>query len=134
MLLGVLCLFSIASVLLIRPSLTIEVTPNSHCSSLCLNEPTSNPEFDNSSLTLTNGVVCSDAEYVGFAQTPPGRKWNDCLSCEQNSAATDAKTKQNDLYWLLCMFCKFLLLSLSDFGGLSLMMTWGIDSQYEIRY
>lgn len=134
MLLGVLYLFSIASVLFIRPSLTIEVTPNSNCSSLCINAPTADPGLDRSSLTLTSGVICNDAEYVGSAQTPGGRKWNDCLSCELNSTATDAKTGQNDLYWLLCTFRSLLPLPLSDFEDLSLMMTWGIDSQYEVHY
>ena len=103
-LLRVLSLFSIFSLLLIKPSKTIEVTPNSQCSSLCMDKATNNPADDISSLTVSSDVVCSDADFVGSETSPKGRKWNECLSCEHRSNATDAKTKQNDLYWLLCTF------------------------------
>lgn len=115
MLLEIFCLFGISFVLLITPSLTIEVTPNSRCSSLCMDSSTANPGLDMSSLTLKKDLVCSDSEYIGSEQTPSGTKWKDCLSCEQKSNATDAKTKQNDLYWFLCTFCAFLPLVLVRF-------------------
>lgn len=128
-LLRVLCLFSIFSLLHIKPSQTIEVTPNSQCSSLCMDKATNNPADDISSLTLSSDVVCSDADFVGSEISPKGRKWNDCLSCEQMSNATDTKTKQNDLYWLLCTFAAFFYRLLhpvfsSGFLCLSLMMKW----------
>lgn len=136
MLLRVLCLFSILSVLLIRPSLTIEVTPNSHCASLCMDKATNNPANDQSSLTVASDVVCSDAEYVGSEATLKGRKLNDCLSCEQKSNATDAKTGQNDQYWLLCTFCALRILTAFFIRVLRSIAddVMELISQYEIHY
>lgn len=86
-------------------ALAIEVTPNLNCSSICVNKPGADPQYDNSSWAKTDGVTCDDWEYVGPDLTSSGQKWKDCLSCEQNSKAIDAKTEQNDVYWYLCALC-----------------------------
>jgi len=81
---------------------TIEVTPNSECSSICMNDPHSNPAFDNSSSTQPGKLVCNDWELEGPNSTSNGRIFHDCIQCQENSTAYDAKTNENDLYWFLC--------------------------------
>lgn len=81
---------------------TIEVTPNSGCSSICMNDPHSNPAFDNSSHTLAGDLVCNDWELSGPNSTRDGRIFHDCIQCQENSTAHDAQTNENDLYWFLC--------------------------------
>lgn len=92
------------SLLLLRLSRAVEVTPNSPCSSLCDNSISndSDPGDDANSFTVGKNVVCNDYEYDGPNSTAPGRKFKDCLNCELNSTATDSKTNQNEAYWVLC--------------------------------
>lgn len=92
------------ALLLLRLIHAVEVTPNSECSSLCDNNVSNgnNPGADASSFTIGSNVVCDDDEYDGPNSTVPGRKFKDCLICELNSTATDAKTNQNEAYWVLC--------------------------------
>ena len=87
--------------LLISAARAIEVTPNSLCATLCNNYYFSDPSVDHS-WTLSPDVPCDDWEIVGSDSTIRGRKWKNCLSCESTSNATDAKTQQNDVYWMLC--------------------------------
>lgn len=91
------------SLLLLRLSRAVEVTPNSPCSSLCDNSISndSDPGDDANSFTVGKNVVCNDYEYDGPNSTAPGRKFKDCLNCELNSTATDSKTNQNEAYWVL---------------------------------
>ena len=81
----------------------MEVTPNSACGGLCINNPQSNPAFDNSSYTLPPDVVCNDWELAGDNSTAAGRKFKECLLCESTSSARDVSSDQNDVYWFLCI-------------------------------
>lgn len=97
--------------LLLRLIQAVEVTPNSKCSSLCDNNIANgaDPGDDANSFTVASDVVCGDDQYDGPNSTAAGRKFKDCLNCELNSTATDAKTKQNEAYWVLCAFRYFQL-------------------------
>lgn len=97
-------LYLAISLLLLCLVHAIEVTPNSECSSLCDNNISndSDPGDDANSFTLGRDVVCNDYEYDGPNSTVAGRKFKNCLTCELNSTATDAKTHQNEAYWVLC--------------------------------
>ncbi|MCJ1464971.1 hypothetical protein MMC07_003586 [Pseudocyphellaria aurata] len=91
------------SLVLLRAIHAVEVTPNSECSSLCDNNVSNgnDPSLDQSSFTIGSNVVCDDDEYDGPNSTVPGRKFKDCLTCELSSTANDAKTNQNEAYWVL---------------------------------
>jgi len=76
------------SLALIASSNALRVAPNSPCLSVC------------GDATLTDGsdIVCDDTD---FANTPTGRAFQECISCELNSTAYDTVTGQTDLQWLL---------------------------------
>ena len=80
----------------------IEVTPNSGCSSVCMNNPRSNPASVNSSQTRPTDIVCNDWELSGQNSTPIGRVFHDCVQCEENSTAFDKHSNENDVFWFLC--------------------------------
>lgn len=82
----------------------LEVTPNSPCASLCLNDNQANPNNGNNSWTIATDTVCDDWELAGPTSTIKGRKWKDCLGCEKDSTATDAESNENEVYWFLCAF------------------------------
>lgn len=94
------------SLLLLRLIYAVEVTPNSDCSSLCDNNISNGADQGDDAISFTLGtdVVCYDEEYDGPNSTVAGRKFKDCLTCELSSTATDAKTRQNEAYWVLCAF------------------------------
>lgn len=89
---------------LITAAHTIEVTPNSPCASLCLNNIQDNPSNNLASFTVAANTVCDDWEFEGPNSTVKGRKWKECMLCEQTSTAVDEKTHENELYWFLCAF------------------------------
>ena len=80
----------------------LEVTPNSSCAALCMNEPNDDPASIYSSTTTMTDVVCSDWELSGANSTSTGRKFKQCLTCESNSTASDENTGENDVNWTLC--------------------------------
>lgn len=92
------------SLLLLRLVLSIEVTPNSKCFPVCANDISSSSNIADGkySWTLGNNVVCEDYQLAGPNSTVEGRKWKECLTCELNSTAVDAPSKENELYWVLC--------------------------------
>lgn len=85
--------------------LSLEVTPNSACSSLCDKNIANGADPSNDGITKTHSsdLVCNDYEYDGSTSTEVGHMFKQCLSCELNSNAVDAGTNQNDVYWALCM-------------------------------
>lgn len=94
--------------------LLLEVTPNSGCSSLCDAKIAKGADPSDSRITKTSSsdLVCNDYEYDGSNSTEVGRRLKDCLSCELNSTATDAKSNENDVYWALCMCQLFMKMQL----------------------
>lgn len=84
-----LSLLSLCTVVLIASSNAIRVAPTSPCQSVC----------GNATITSGNDIVCTDAD---FANTPTGRAFQECISCELNSTTFDAASGETDLQWLLC--------------------------------
>ncbi|MCJ1471116.1 hypothetical protein MMC07_009764 [Pseudocyphellaria aurata] len=74
----------------------IEVSPNSNCSSLCVDSAINDPGTGDSSHTVSDDLVCDDDE---FSSTVVGRKFKECMICELNS--TKAYVNENDAYWLM---------------------------------
>lgn len=103
------------SLLLLRLVHSIEVTPNSKCFSVCANDISSSSNIADGkySWTIGSDVVCEDYQLAGPNSTVQGRKWKECLTCELNSTAVDAPSKENELYWVLCK----LLVSTGDLGS-----------------
>lgn len=82
------------------------MTQKSKCSSLCIDNVKADPDDGRASTTNTSMLICKDWELDGPNSTVTGRKWNDCLSCESSSNATDQNlsrgNQENDVYWFLC--------------------------------
>lgn len=85
----------------LNPVRSVEVTPNSQCSSICINQPNANLSDRNASSTQPYQLVCNDWELEGPNSTVDGRKFHSCLACESISTAYDEETKENDVYWFL---------------------------------
>jgi len=95
---AILSVFPIVSFLLLsHQALALQVTPNSPCASVCLDEPTNNASDPNSSNTEGRDIVCQDSAY---SSTAVGRKFDSCVSCLQNS--TSSSSGENDQGWFLC--------------------------------
>ena len=75
----------------------LQVTPNSPCSALCIDNSSLDVSDPNSSNTNTSDIVCPDSDYD---TTDAGRKFKSCLSCLQNS--TFAQGPENDQAWFIC--------------------------------
>lgn len=48
--------------------------------------------------TTSSEIVCKDIDY----NTPTGRLFEECITCQLGSNATDPSTGDSDLKWLLC--------------------------------
>lgn len=85
---------------------SIEVTPNSKCSSLCASDISmyGNIADGGTSWTFGSDVVCEDYTLAGPNLTVNGRKWNDCLTCELSSTAVDLPSNESEIYWVLCKY------------------------------
>lgn len=82
---------------------SIEVTPQSKCSWICVDDIGKGDKAnDQSSMTVSSDVVCEDYQLAGPNSTDKGRKWKDCLTCELTSKAVDPSSNENELYWILC--------------------------------
>ncbi|CZR59234.1 uncharacterized protein PAC_09126 [Phialocephala subalpina] len=72
----------------------LQVTPNSACARICMDDPTADVSDPNVSNTLGQDIVCNDADY---SSTSVGRKFKQCLTCLQNSTASSGS--ENDQGW-----------------------------------
>jgi len=79
---------------LCTPVWGLQVTPNSPCSRLCMDDPTADVSDPNVSNTNGQDIVCNDADYNS---TSVGRKFKQCLTCLQNSTASSGG--ENDQGW-----------------------------------
>lgn len=94
---------------LLRFVLSLEVTPNSACGSLCDKNIAAGADPSNADTkTYTSDLVCNDYEYDGSTSTESGHRFKDCLTCELKSTATDANSNESDVYWALCK-CQFFI-------------------------
>ncbi|KXJ93370.1 hypothetical protein Micbo1qcDRAFT_194574 [Microdochium bolleyi] len=74
----------------------LQVTPNSPCSSFCVDSNDLNFADPASSNTRNKDIVCYDSEYQS---SPAGQKFKRCLSCLQGS--TFAQGQESDQQWFL---------------------------------
>lgn len=84
----------------------IEVTPDSTCSAICVDQPgaSTNTSDYNSSTTSPDDLVCKDSEFKGSNATASGRKWVQCLSYEAGSPAENPGYQgdnETDVFWFL---------------------------------
>jgi hypothetical protein len=76
---------------LLAPSIkALRVTPGSPCTNVCA--PATN--------TTSSEIVCLDAQYN---TTTVGTKFQSCITCALQSNFQDAKTRETDVDWALCM-------------------------------
>ncbi|KAJ5043042.1 uncharacterized protein L3040_004430 [Drepanopeziza brunnea f. sp. 'multigermtubi'] len=81
-------------VALLSPTSALQVTPDSACSSVCIDVPTSDISEPDVSNTSASEIVCRDDDYsTGQA----GYTYSTCLNCLQNSSAS--KFDENDQAW-----------------------------------
>jgi len=92
-----LCLFTFLSLVLHASAL--QVTPNSPCSSSCVDSDNLNFADPSSSNTKNKDIVCYDSEYQSSSA---GSKFQQCLSCLQNSTYTQGA--ESDQLWFLCNY------------------------------
>lgn len=90
-----LVIFTLSQIL--KPIAGLQVTPNSACAQLCIDNPTADVSDPNSSTTNGTDIVCTDEAYTS---TSAGQKFNSCVSCLQNSTANS--TTESDQEWFLC--------------------------------
>jgi len=83
--------------LLLNVSSALQVTPNSPCASVCLDDPTRDASDPTASNTKASDVVCMDGAY---STTETGKKYEACVSCLQDSTAMGSG--ENDQEWFLC--------------------------------
>ena len=95
---AILRMKSVLSILLLSHKvLALQVSPNSPCASVCLDDATADPSDPNTSNTYPTDIVCSNVDYDS---TPVGRKFEACTDCLRNS--TSSSSGENDQSWFLC--------------------------------
>jgi len=83
--------------LLLNRILALQVTPNSPCASVCVDNATNDAADPASSNTGASEVVCMDRAY---STTGVGKKYQACVSCLQSS--TSVGSGENDQEWFIC--------------------------------
>ncbi|POR37062.1 Uncharacterized protein TPAR_02740 [Tolypocladium paradoxum] len=79
-----------------RAVLALEVTPASHCATVCLDSPGGNPFKASDSTTKSTDISCQDLDY---STTDTGIKFRKCLECLQTSKKVDRE--ESDLKWYI---------------------------------
>ncbi|KAI0377899.1 hypothetical protein F5Y04DRAFT_167453 [Hypomontagnella monticulosa] len=92
-------LFILILTFLTQHAACLQVTPNSPCSSFCVDSANLDFSSSNSSTTKNSDISCYDSEY---STTPAGQKFQRCMSCLQDS--TFAQGDENDQQWFLCEY------------------------------
>ncbi|KAI1799953.1 hypothetical protein F4811DRAFT_60448 [Daldinia bambusicola] len=85
-----------AFILLSQYTTSLQVTPNSPCSSLCVDSTGLDFSDPNSSNTGNSDISCYDTEY---STSPAGKKFQKCMSCLQDS--TFSQGEESDQLWFL---------------------------------
>lgn len=92
-------LYTLLALILSYNVIALQVTPNSPCSSVCLDSSTLDRSDPNSSNTESTDIVCED---VALNSTSTGSKWKQCMTCLQSS--TFEQGSESDQYWFICEF------------------------------
>ncbi|ETS79778.1 hypothetical protein PFICI_09631 [Pestalotiopsis fici W106-1] len=79
-----------------RRASSLQVTPNSPCSSLCIDSNDLDISDPNSSNTANGDITCYDKD---FNATATGRKFQSCMTCLQDS--TFSQGQETDQAWFL---------------------------------
>lgn len=80
-----------------RQASSLQVTPNSPCSSLCIDSNDLDISDPNSSNTVNDDITCYDTD---FNATATGRKFQSCMTCLQDSSFSQGR--ESDQAWFLC--------------------------------
>lgn len=107
----------------------LEVTPNSNCSSLCIDKPYLDISDWASSETFTQDLICEDWQYAGANATSAGRKWKACIGCESSSNRFNETTHENDVFFFLCK-----AYTSDGPGAMSLISMIFASSQFEVHH
>ena len=75
----------------------IQVSPDSPCAPVCIDNPNSNVTDPDASTTFGSDITCIDEHY---GNTPKGQKFVSCLNCLQTSTASSSG--ESDQEWFLC--------------------------------
>lgn len=75
----------------------VQVSPNSPCSSFCIDSPDLDESDPESSNTEGKDITCSDDD---FKSKPEGQKFQRCLACLQDSSYSDGT--ESDQHWFFC--------------------------------
>ncbi|KAI0166718.1 hypothetical protein GGR52DRAFT_581577 [Hypoxylon sp. FL1284] len=89
-------IFTLLLSLFAQYTVGLQVTPNSPCSSLCIDSPDLDLSDPNSSTTGNGDISCYDSEY---SSSPKGQKFQSCMSCLQDS--TFSQGSESDQLWFL---------------------------------
>lgn len=89
-------LYTLLALVLSYNVIALQVTPNSPCSSVCLDSSTLDRSDPNSSNTESSDIVCDD---VALNSTSTGSKWKQCMTCLQTS--TFEQGSESDQYWFI---------------------------------
>ncbi|KAI1856096.1 hypothetical protein JX265_011811 [Neoarthrinium moseri] len=92
---GLPCIL-VALAMLAQCGMALQVTPNSPCSSFCVDSNDLDFSDPNSSNTGNKDITCYDKE---FASSSAGQKFHRCMSCLQDS--TFSQGQQSDQAWFL---------------------------------
>lgn len=82
-------LSSVLLVVFASSGAALRAVPQQQCAGACGNVSSTTPQ----------DIVCDDD---GFATSSAGQAFQECLTCEINSTASDPNTGQSDLQWALC--------------------------------
>ena len=89
-------------------AIALEVSPDSPCSSKCIDRNDGNPSWRNQSLTFNDMLPCYNWEYSGDNSTAAALKFQTCQECQLRSGYqttfTDEGTSytEQDTTWFLC--------------------------------
>ncbi|KAK7912028.1 hypothetical protein PG985_014509 [Apiospora marii] len=106
-------------------SLALQVSPNSTCAALCLDQPEGNPLDPKASNTNYTDISCFDDEYSSSAK---GLKFKNCVDCLRDSK--DVGGGENDISWFLYNIRYAVDVCMYSFPG----TTRNISSPCDINY
>lgn len=90
--------FMVLPLLLLVPRIwALQVSPNSPCAAICLDDGTKDASDPKTSNTYGSDIVCSDTSYT---KTVTGEKFEACISCLQTSSFSESD--ENDQAWFIC--------------------------------
>jgi hypothetical protein len=109
----------LAALFLTETILSLQVSSNSPCTSLCL-DPGQSATNTTASNTLGSDITCVDASYEG---TPSGQRFMSCVNCLQTSTTSD--DNGNDQGWFLCRCsCKATRTTLMSLDQIIYVLLW----------